>query len=233
MDDKLFQGNTNNFKKCMNTLFEENGLLLKRNYDISNFEFPNDVKSIIDNCFYKLIFRNINEENKFIVILFTNTINITSKNFKYIDIENFLKNLHTTINDLFNTNYKQNELNINLFIIVTKTIKVNIQITTRKLLVKIKLYTEFNNINIESFVHKELLFNITKHTLIPKNIKILSETEKELLKEKYNLSNYFNIPHINTLDPLSKFYGLVYGNIIRIVRNSSNSGYYTTYRIAK
>ena len=112
-------------------------------------------------------------------------------------------------------------------------IKVNIQIVTRKLLNKIKLYTEYNNINIESFIYKELLFNITKHVLIPNNIKILSESEKESLKLKYNLSNYFNIPHINTSDPLSKFYGLVYGNIIRIIRNSSNAGYYITYRIAK
>lgn len=233
MDDKLFQGNIVNFKKCMNTLFESDGLLSKRNYDISNFEMPTNIDEIIDNCFYKLIFRNNLEENKFIIILFTNTINITSKNFKFIDIENFLTNLHNTINETFDTNYQQKELNINLFIIVTKVIKVNIQIVTRKLVNKIKLYTDYNNINIESFIYKELLFNITKHVLIPNNIKILSESEKESLKLKYNLSNYFNIPHINTSDPLSKFYGLVYGNIIRIIRNSSNSGYYITYRIAK
>lgn len=233
MDDKLFQGNIINFKKCMNTLFESDGLLKKRNYDISNFEMPTNIEEIINNCFYKLIFRNKSQENKFIVILFTNTINITSKNFKFIDIENFLKNLHSTINETFDTDYEQKELNINLFIIVTKVIKVNIQIVTRKLVNKIKLYTEYNNINIDSFIYKELLFNITKHVLIPNNIKILSETEKELLKLKYNLSNYLNIPHINILDPLSKFYGLVCGNIIRIIRNSSNAGYYITYRIAK
>jgi len=233
MDDKLFQGNIINFKKCMNTLFENDGLLSKRNYNISDFEMPTNIDEIIDKCFYKLIFRNNLEENKFIVILFTNTINITSKNFKFIDIENFLTNLHNTINESFDTNYEQKELNINLFIIVTKVIKVNIQIITRKLLNKIKLYTEFNNINVESFIYKELLFNITKHVLIPNNIKILSESEKKSLKLKYNLSNYLNIPHINTLDPLSKFYGLVCGNIIRIVKNSSNAGFYITYRIAK
>lgn len=233
MDEKLFQRNIINFKKCMNTLFENDGLLSKRNYDISDFEMPTNIDEIIDNCFYKLIFRNNLEENKFIVILFTNTINIISKNFKFIDIEHFLTNLHNTINETFDTNYEQKELNINLFIIVTKVIKVNIQITTIKLLNKIKLYTEFNNINIESFIYKELLFNITKHVLIPNNIKILSESEKKSLKLKYNLSNYLNIPHINKLDPLSKFYGLVCGNIIRIVKNSSNAGFYITYRIAK
>ena len=95
---------------------------------------------------------------------------------------------------------------------------------------KIKYFTNFN-LKLEIFLYNELLFNITKHKLIPSNIYILNNTEKNVIMEIYNLNYIKQIPYIKKADPLSKFYGLDFNDVIRIIRPSTNSGNYLSYRV--
>jgi len=83
----------------------------------------------------------------------------------------------------------------------------------------------------ESFVLKSLVFNITKHYLIPK-VEIISTEEEDELLEAYNTTK-LKLPRILLSDPLVKYYAAKSGNIFRITRPSKNSGIILSYRCVK
>jgi|TARA_B110000858_G_scaffold161378_1_gene185946 DNA-directed RNA polymerase subunit H (RpoH/RPB5) len=83
----------------------------------------------------------------------------------------------------------------------------------------------------ESFVLKSLVFNITKHYLIPK-VEIISTEEEDELLEVYNTTK-LKLPRILLSDPLVKYYAAKSGNIFRITRPSKNSGIILSYRCVK
>lgn len=236
MDDYLFKNNIDYFSKCLKTILEKDtGLLEKRNYNTDNFNFDFDEENLDKICKeskYELIFQSKTNPKKFIYILFTNTVNIVSKNFKAIDIKNRFNNFKDLIKEQLDIDVSEDDedIEINISLIVTNIIKVNLLIISKKLLEKIKQFTKFN-LNLEIFLYNELLFNITKHILIPKNIYVLNNEEKNELKEIYNLKTLKQIPVIKKTDPLSKFYGLDYNDVIKIIRPSNNTGYYVSYRV--
>ena len=80
------------------------------------------------------------------------------------------------------------------------------------------------NINIELFHVENLLFNITKHVLVPKHEKIDKEQQKEF-KKKFGI----NIPTLLKSDPITRFYNFKKGDIIRVTRNNG----FISYRIVK
>ena len=79
----------------------------------------------------------------------------------------------------------------------------------------------------ELFTVDSLQFNITKHRLVPKHIR-LSDTEAKSFKNKYGL----NCETIKTDDPVSLFYYFKKGDIIKIIREDDGKEY-ITYRIVK
>ena len=86
---------------------------------------------------------------------------------------------------------------------------------------------EYNNVTI--FLLNELSFNIMKHECMPKKIFILSDEEKENLKQKYNTElKYFN--KMFTHDPLARYYDLQQGDVIKIIRKSDITGESIGYR---
>ena len=236
MDDYLFKNNVDYFKKCLNTILEKDvGLLAKRNYNIDNFNSNFDKETLDAICKeskYELVFQSKENPKKFIYILFTNTVNIVSKNFKALDIKYRFNNFKDLIKEQLDIDISEDDkdIEINFSLIVTNLIKINLLLISKKLLEKIKIFTNFD-LKLEIFLYNELLFNITKHVLIPKNIYILNNDEKEQLKEIYNLKNLKQIPVIKKTDPLSKFYGLNYNDVIKIIRPSNNTGYYLSYRV--
>lgn len=237
MDDYLFKNNIEYFNKCLNTLLEKDkGLLSKRNYNIDNLEINLDKENLDEICKeskYEMIFQSNNNPKKFIYILFTNTVNIISKNFKALDIKNRFNNFREFIKDKLNIEIgeeEEKEIEINMCLIVTNLIKVNLTVISKKLIEKIKCFTNFN-LKLEIFLYNELLFNITKHKLIPRNIYILNKEEKNEIMKIYNLNYIRQIPYIKKNDPLSKFYGLDFDDVIRIIRPSTNSGNYLSYRV--
>lgn len=82
---------------------------------------------------------------------------------------------------------------------------------------------------IELFLQAELRYNITKHVLVPPHT-ILSVEEKKLLLTRYRMTAP-QLPRMQIDDPVARYYGLVRGQVTKIVRPSETAGRYTTYRM--
>lgn len=80
------------------------------------------------------------------------------------------------------------------------------------------------------FMFKELLYNPTKHELVPKHEK-LTEDEIAELKERYMLKSKMQMPHILRTDVIARWLGLRHGDVVRIPRHNDTSGesYYYRY----
>lgn len=81
--------------------------------------------------------------------------------------------------------------------------------------------TPESNLMITIFMDKELMFNITKHMLVPKHILLTQQERKELVLElnKKNPS-LKSIPKMYDTDPIAKYYGAKVGQIFKIIRES-------------
>ena len=73
---------------------------------------------------------------------------------------------------------------------------------------------KFPSYNIQYFSHAELMFNITKHVLVPTHT-LLNPPQKELLSQNVKLANLHTI---NINDPVVKYYGANVGDIFSILR---------------
>tara|TARA_Y100000816_G_C26097638_1_gene581168 strand:- start:377 stop:1045 length:669 start_codon:yes stop_codon:yes gene_type:complete len=220
MTEVLFS-NINDFKKCVNTLTETDGLLNKRGYKLHE-KFTNlDYNELNNNNNIEFIGKKNN--NSYCFIYFVNNTSFLSKSYKSKS-KNNINNVEEEIIKLYNLN---NEiLNINLIIILTQLLKINNYILEKKIIDKIN----FNNIQI--FTYNNLLFNITKHSRIPQNIKVISDQEeiKKLCILK-NISSIDKLPKILLNDPLANFYGLQIGELFEFKKYSKNSGVYIYYRV--
>ena len=85
------------------------------------------------------------------------------------------------------------------------------------------------NVFVQVFWLDKLVINITKHELVPQH-RILSIKEKEKLLEKFDITNYTQLPLILKTDPIAKFYGMKRGDVCEIKRPSETSGVYINYR---
>jgi len=90
-------------------------------------------------------------------------------------------------------------------------------------------YLEENKIMVQIFWIDTLLTNITKHELVPE-MRILNEEEKQDIFNKANISSFTQMPLILKTDPVAKFYGLVRGDLVEIIRPSPTGGVYKNYR---
>jgi DNA-directed RNA polymerase I, II, and III subunit RPABC1 len=86
------------------------------------------------------------------------------------------------------------------------------------------------NLNMQIFNIKELQFNITKHVLVPKHEIVHDQEEIKRILENYCLKNKFQLPIILKTDPVSRYFGLKNGDIVKITRYSPTSGEYIVYR---
>ncbi|CAD8198661.1 unnamed protein product [Paramecium octaurelia] len=84
--------------------------------------------------------------------------------------------------------------------------------------------------SFELFGEDDLVYDVTKHELVPQHI-ILNDKEKELLLKKYGMVDN-QLPRILQSDPIARFLGLHHGDVVKIIRKSETAGLYVTYRIA-
>jgi DNA-directed RNA polymerase subunit H (RpoH/RPB5) len=85
-------------------------------------------------------------------------------------------------------------------------------------------------LTMQIFNIKELQFNITKHVLVPKHELITDQDEIKNIMDHYSLKSKFQLPLILKNDPISRYYGLKNGDIVKITRNSPSSGKYIIFR---
>jgi len=85
--------------------------------------------------------------------------------------------------------------------------------------------------NVEIFMNKNMIFNITHHEFVPKHI-ILTEDEENEVLEKYSTTKN-KLPKILKNDPIAKYYGMKTNQICKIIRKSPEVGDYIYYRLVK
>lgn len=83
---------------------------------------------------------------------------------------------------------------------------------------------------IHYFQVKNVMFNPTKHHLVPKHIKLTSEETTQVM-EKYLIKGKAQMPFILHTDVIAKWIGLKQGDVVKIERYNENSGLYNYYRV--
>ena len=221
MSELLFD-NLNDFKLCLNTLINKNGLLERRRFILHKSYKELDIEEINNYSNYEMV-ASKPDTNEYLFIYFVNNSSFLSKTYKtknknIYEVEDIIKKLY---------NIDSNEkINIDLIVILTRQFKINTNILEKKIYEKIKV----NKINI--FLYNYLLFNISTHKLMPNSIKIISDKKEieEICKNK-NINDKYKLPKIFNNDALSNFYGLKKGQLFEFKRPSKNSGIYIYYRV--
>ena len=85
--------------------------------------------------------------------------------------------------------------------------------------------------NVEIFMNKNMIFNITHHEFVPKH-SILTENETDELLDKYS-TTLNKLPKIYKSDPVAKYYGMKPNQVCKIIRRSPEVGDYIYYRLVK
>ena len=136
----------------------------------------------------------------------------------------------SNIKDICESFFTEHGENIKILIVMKDRITPNI---TKE----ITQNTQYRNVEI--FQMKNLMINITKHVLQPKFEIIYPKDELNIVKQYISSTtitpqqiNQFKskLPKIPKDDPISKFYGLKSGNILKITRMNEQSGRYITFR---
>lgn len=83
---------------------------------------------------------------------------------------------------------------------------------------------------IQYFHARNLMFNPTKHQLVPKHIKLTPDETTEVM-EKYLIKGKAQMPYILHTDVIAKWIGLKQGDVVKIERYNENSGLYNYYRV--
>jgi DNA-directed RNA polymerases I, II, and III subunit RPABC1 len=85
--------------------------------------------------------------------------------------------------------------------------------------------------NVEIFMNKNMIINITHHEFVPKHMMLTENEENEVL-DKYSTTKN-KLPKILKNDPIAKYYGMKPNQICKIIRKSPEVGDYIYYRLVK
>ena len=93
-----------------------------------------------------------------------------------------------------------------------------------------KAITEFFKKH-QVFQIRRLLFNVSRHSLVPKHEVVRDDNDIKDLFERFNVKNKASLPVIHQGDQMAMYLGLVPGDIVKITRPSPTAGYYAYYRV--
>lgn len=97
-------------------------------------------------------------------------------------------------------------------------------------LTNIKSFNELSK-DIQVFWIKTLLFNISKHILVPKHEVVTNEEEVKKIMSDYQIKNKIQFPIILKDDAMARYLNLKSGQLVKITRPSPTAGTYTFYRV--
>lgn len=83
---------------------------------------------------------------------------------------------------------------------------------------------------VQYFQMKHLMFNPTKHVLVPKHTKLSYDEITEIMN-KYLIKGKAQMPYILRGDIIAKWLGLKQGDVVKIERYNENSGLSYYYRV--
>lgn len=111
-----------------------------------------------------------------------------------------------------------------VYVLVTKE---KLSTTAGKQLVELETVAKCS---IDSFCVSELLFNISKHCLIPKHEPIRDDDAIQEIVTRYSLKGRQQLPLIFKTDPMARYLGLRPKELVKITRYSPAAGEYVMYR---
>ena len=77
---------------------------------------------------------------------------------------------------------------------------------------------------------QRLQFNILEHVLVPQH-RILTEMEKNVIKDRYNVMSDYEFPELSRFDPVAQAIGIRPGQVCEIIRPSKTAITAPYYRI--
>lgn len=86
------------------------------------------------------------------------------------------------------------------------------------------------NLHVQIFAIGELLYNITKHELVPLHVAIRDPDQIQALMQQFRLRSRTQFPHIQQDDAMARFLDLRPGQLVEIHRVSPSSGITKYYR---
>lgn len=94
----------------------------------------------------------------------------------------------------------------------------------------LRAFKEINEYPLtEVFWIQEFIIDPVNHFLTPKHVPLSTE-EKEIFLKEYNIKPR-DIPRIEKIDPIVRYYNLQVGDVVKIIRPSIASGESVAYRI--
>lgn len=93
----------------------------------------------------------------------------------------------------------------------------------------IKNLKELNVVGLETFTIKELLFNISRHDLVPKH-EIIDDSEVKEMMDMYQIKQKSQLPIILRTDPMAKYLDVKSGDVVKVTRISPSAGETIVYR---
>jgi len=191
----------NEIVRCHNTVIE---LCKTRELNVENLlKTTNDrLESIQGNRFFEI---EIDKEH---TLLYSTFANLKSKT------------LESQITDML-----KNNKHLKNIIMVIKEEKISPMITKSILNLSTK-----EGIQIDVFEMHKLLFDISKHFMVPKHEVISDEQEIRNILDKYKLKSPMQLQLILKDDPMARYIGAMPGNIVKITRDSEAGGETIVYR---
>jgi DNA-directed RNA polymerase subunit H (RpoH/RPB5) len=131
-------------------------------------------------------------------------------------------NLQEMIDDLFNVEEILTK-DDTLFIVVKEEINETLTNAVRHIWESDKIFIVLQPL-------KRLQFNILEHVLVPPH-RILSDAEKNQIKQRYNIMDDNQFPDISRFDPVAQAIGIRPGEVCEIIRPSKTAISAPYYRI--
>ena len=194
--------------KSRNNLID---ILQERNFNVSDYnEFSiNEINIMVTNNQLDLLLENTSNSQKIFVKY-------------YLGKSLRPNNINDIVEDIFNLETILSK-NDELLIIVKDDINDSIKSTLVQIWNEHKIYVSIISI-------KRLQFNILKHTLVPKH-SVLTDDEKIVIKQEYNITDDSKFPEISRFDPVATTIGLKPEQLCEITRPSKTAITSKYYRL--